>query len=105
MEVPVCWWINNYGQKIKAFQQLLPSNESKESFAPLITYQSSSNKTRFMFKSKITPKERTCVYMLRDSKLTNVTPEHREGRTKQLQAFPFQRSGKSPKRYDPIFLS
>jgi len=105
MEVPVFCQINGYGHKKYGFHQMLPSNETKESLVPLITYWPSPNKTRFTFKYFLTPEEQTCVYTLRASKLTNVTLEHQKGKTKQIQAFPLERSGKSPKQYDAIFLS
>lgn len=57
---------------------MLPSNETKDSFVLLITDWSSPNKARFAFKHFITPEGQTCVYMLRDSKLTNASLEHRE---------------------------
>lgn len=77
MEVPVLWQINTYGHKKDGFYQLLPSNETKESFVLLITCRSSPNKILFAFKHFITPKGQTCVDMLRDSKLTNISLEHR----------------------------
>lgn len=101
MEIPVLWHISTYRHKENAFHQLLPSNETKESFVLLITYRSSSKQG-----------SRSSISLLpRDKRVSTCSETQNwlmflwstEGRTKQIQAFPLERSGKCPKQNDAIF--